>query len=80
MKITVYGWEDSDYCYHEEMYVDGKHKFGVHPLYRCPEDAVIGRDLIGISEWMQFAMELVEATKAGEDVSVEFIDGMPEGF
>lgn len=47
MKVDVYSWEDDEGYINNCMYIDGEEEKYVRPLWDCPEDAVIGRDLIG---------------------------------
>ena len=48
-------WEHLEY---QKMYIDGEKSISIYPLCECPEDAIIGRDLIScveISELMERA-------------------------
>lgn len=48
--VEVFSWTDNDWATHEVLRVNGKDAFGVHPLCECPEDAIIGRDLVSCSD------------------------------
>lgn len=68
--------ENTDY-YSQEMVAENSENkrmyFDVYPLCECPEDAIIGRDLISCSE-IADAMEFAyNAGKAGEPFSIEIV-------
>ena len=46
MKVELLTREDSDCLEHHRVKVDGKDIASIGPLSECPEDAIIGRDLI----------------------------------
>ena len=50
MDIVLNSYEDDDYCVHESMTINGDKSLSVHPLYDCPEDAIIGRDLVSCTD------------------------------
>jgi len=63
----------NDYRSMEEMSIDGKHVLTVADLSECPEDAIIGRDLVSCGDVVNY-MELAhKAGKAGEPFEVEFL-------
>ncbi|WP_207707291.1 hypothetical protein [Crassaminicella thermophila] len=70
-------WEDSDCCTHDELIVNGKSIFGVHPLYECPEDAIIGRDLISCSEIASFLENFLKENQR-KKVRFEYVEGEEE--
>ncbi|KON88978.1 hypothetical protein AF332_20755 [Sporosarcina globispora] len=72
--VKVRSWEDSDYATHDTLEVDGKQVFGVHPLYECPEDAIIGRDLISSSDIASF-LESFLIEHRGKKVKFVFVEG-----
>ena len=73
MKIKIAQYEDSDFCLIEDLEIDEKHRLCVHPLYECPEDAIIGRDLVSCSDVVDYMKEAYEAGKRGEDFIVEVV-------
>lgn len=60
--------------YSEKMIVDGKEILSIHSLSECPEDAIIGRDLISCYEIKEYMKLAYEAGKNGEDFNVEVIN------
>ncbi len=54
----------------QDMFIDGKHKISVYPLCECPEDAIIGRDLISCEEIADLMKLAYEAGKNGEKFDV----------
>jgi hypothetical protein len=72
--VKVKSWLDSDYCMHDTLEVDGKQIFGVHPLCECPEDAIIGRDLISSSDIASFLEDFLIKHK-GKKVKFVYEEG-----
>lgn len=69
-----------DYYERQSMNVDGKHDLFVGALCECPEDAIIGRDLVccvTVSEYMQRAYD---AGKRGEELVIDIseLETVPE--
>lgn len=82
MIVDVYSWEDGDFNTHEALFIDGEEKLHVGPLCDCPEDAIIGRDLVSAADVARF-MEL--AYNEAKDpycrkFELNFIEGTPDGF
>lgn len=69
--VKVSSYEDRDYCIHEKLTVNGKDIFRVHPLCECPEDAIIGRDLVSCSEIASFLEKFLRENK-GKKVKFEY--------
>lgn len=61
-----------------ETNVKGSVYFSVYPLYECPEDAIIGRDLISCDEIAEAMKVAYEAGKAGEDFIIEKVSECQE--
>jgi len=58
--VTIISSEDRDgYCY-ERMYINDKSQISVSPLCECPEDAIIGRDLISCGEIADLMCDAVQ--------------------
>lgn len=82
MKITIHS-EINDYDYESQtMQVETNVKnsiyFSVYPLCECPEDAIIGRDLISCDEIAEAMKVAYEAGKAGEDFIIEKVSECQE--
>lgn len=75
--VKVRSWLDSDYYTHDILEVNGKEVFGVHPLCECPEDAVIGRDLISSGEIASFLERFIIEHK-GKKVKFVYEDEVEE--
>lgn len=78
MKIVITVSTDSDYYESEAMTIDGKDSVSVHPLCECPEDAIIGRDLISCQEIAELMKKAYTAGKNGEKFEVEVIESNPD--
>lgn len=77
MKIQVYT-KEVDYNISQTLVVDGQEREHVRPLWECPEDAVIGRDLISCGTIASLMKEAHEAGARGEPLEIEKLDGEPE--
>lgn len=77
MKIDIYSWEDDDGCTRQAMYFDGKRKQSVKPLWDCPEDAIIGRDLLDCEDLLSYFQKGYETAQKGESFEVEYHDERP---
>lgn len=75
MEIKVKCEIDGDDYEHQEMTVttaDGKKKnVYVGPLCECPEDAIIGRDLIACTDIADFIEMGYNAAKNGEQLLID---------
>lgn len=71
MKIIIKSFTDPDYLIHEKMEIDGKEALSVGPLCECPEDAIIGRDLISCNDVADYMQKAYDAGKNGEEFSIE---------
>ena len=64
MRVKIVTTEDRDDNTRQRLEINGKKVLSVNPLCECPEDAIIGRDLVDcdtIADLMQ------QAFKAGAD-------------
>lgn len=59
----------------ETMYFDGKEQKVVRDLSDCPEDAVIGRDLVDCHDLYLYMEKGYQLALAGETLELEYIDG-----
>lgn len=72
--VTVASYtDDYDYTTSDVLLVDGKKKFSVSPLCECPEDAIIGRDLISGDDIANFLKDFLIKHK-GKQVRFESIE------
>jgi hypothetical protein len=68
MKVVIKGSVNKyDGTPTERLIIDGKQRARVSSLCECPEDAIIGRDLISCNEIAEFMEEAWIAGKKGED-------------
>ena len=73
MKIKIISSMNSEDLEREDMEIDGKYRLHVAPLCECPEDAIIGRDLVSCIDVSKFMKEAYEAGKRGEEFEVEVV-------
>ena len=74
MKILVETKTNSDDLETQHMSIDGKRCLHVAPLCDCPEDAIIGRDLVSCSDVVHYMQLAYEAAKRGEEFVVEEVN------
>lgn len=55
MKIDIYTWEDDEGYKRQALYIDEVDRKYVGPLCECPEDAIIGRDLIDCEDLLIYS-------------------------
>lgn len=72
MKIKLKISYNSDDAECHKLEINGEEKYGIYPLYDCPEDAIIGRDLLNGRDIIQAIMLGYNAGKSGEEISVEY--------
>lgn len=58
--IKVQHTEDSDGCSREELSINGKAVMYAGPLWECPEDATLERDLLGPSDFAQLLESIIK--------------------
>lgn len=75
--VEVRSWQNSDYCTHDSLRINGVQKFYVGPLWECPEDAIIGRDLISSSDIASFLEEFLKKYQ-GKKVKFVYLEGMED--
>lgn len=49
--IKVITGYNSDGASHETLYINDKEQISTYPLYECPEDATLERDIVGASRF-----------------------------
>lgn len=67
MKVKIVTGENRDGYEHQEMTINDRYIISVYPLCECPEDAIIGRNLISCSEIADLMKKAYDAGKAGEE-------------
>ena len=80
MKIDIYTWEDDEGYKRQALYIDEVDRKYVGPLCECPEDAIIGRDLIDCEDLLIYFKAVYETAKKGETFEVFYHDERPKDF
>lgn len=62
--------KDSEDCERHQLLMDGESIVSIHPLWDCPEDAIIGRGLLSGYDIIEFIKLGIELGKKGEDIQV----------
>ena len=75
MKIVITRSNKDDYEESQSMKINDKHRLSVGALCECPEDATIGRGLVCCERVADFMREAYDAGKAGEEFTIDVIDG-----
>jgi hypothetical protein len=71
MKVIVQHGDTYDGLRFEILVIDGDESVSVYPLYDCPEDAIIGRDLVSCAKIAKLMKSAYEAGKRGEPFDYE---------
>lgn len=76
MDIEIKCWKDPEMCVGdaESMKINGKHRLSVGDLTECPEDAIIGRDLVDCRQVSRFMAEAHEAGTKGEQLNIKITE------
>lgn len=78
VEVVVRSWTKSyDDAERDTLSVNGKVIFRVAPLCECPEDAIIGRDLISSGEIASF-LESFLVENQGKKVKFTYVEGDDE--
>lgn len=77
MKITL-KVKSTEYYTRHTVSADGKQIASIADLCECPEDAIIGRDLLDGDDVIRFIKLGYEAAKKGETLEVETIEEKEE--
>ena len=72
LEIVIFTFE-YNYDTRQEMYFNGKHELSVHGFEDCPEDAIIGRDLVSCTDIANYMLKAV-----GKEVVVKWVEGNPD--
>jgi hypothetical protein len=62
---------NSDGASHETLYINDKEKISTYPLYECPEDATLERDIVGASRFASLLEKFLVEHK-GKKVKFEY--------
>jgi len=73
MELVVYSYTDDDFYDRQKLYINGKEVQYVGPLCECPEDAIIGRDLVSCADIVHYMQQAVTAVTDGETVTYQFV-------
>lgn len=73
MKIVIVRRNCDDYEESQELSIDGKSILSVGPLCECPEDAIIGRDLVDCCRVAGLMKRAFDASGAGETFNLEIV-------
>jgi len=78
MKIILKSGKDGDGQYKDSMEIfDGTHsvdRLNVHSLWDCPEDAIVGRDLIPCWKIVSLMKIAYQLGKEGKELEIEEIE------
>lgn len=78
MEIKILHSENNEGYERQTMVVNGKERQYVGPLCDCPEDAIIGRDLVSCEDITGFMKEAYEAGQKGEEFTLTHADEEPK--
>lgn len=70
MKVKIRYGVNCDDLEWQEMWVNNRNALDVYPLCECPEDAIIGRDLVSCDDVLELMQEAYKAGKNGEELLV----------
>lgn len=73
MKIVIRHGKNRDGYDFDELSINGKDRCSVYPLCDCPEDAIIGRNLISCDEISGYMKEAFDAGARGETWEIETV-------
>lgn len=75
MKVVLkISGKDKDNGPRHEVEIDGKFNKSIGPLCECPEDAIIGRDLVDGYDICKYIQIGYDAAKRGEELTIESIE------
>lgn len=76
MDIEIKHWTDTNYCGGdiESMKINGKNRLTVSSLSECPEDAIIGRDLVDCCQISRFMADAHKAGSEGEKLNIKITE------
>lgn len=77
MNIEIQKSTNSEDLEIQVMIINGVIRLSVHPLCDCPEDAIIGRDLISCEAIASFMKEAYEAGSRGEQFNASVTHESP---
>jgi hypothetical protein len=71
LKVSV---DKTDYTETHKLIIDEKEYEYIYSLSECPEDAIIGRDLIDGGDIIKYIKMGFEAAKAGEELDIQTVE------
>lgn len=75
MKVVITESYNDDGARSESMEIDGKNALSTYPLYECPEDATLERDMVSCSDVATLMYKAYQAGVEGESFSLDTIQG-----
>jgi len=69
--IKEESWQNGDGCSRERLLIDGKDVMSVGPLWECPEDATLERDLVGPSDFVNLFERIIQEHN-GKKIKFEY--------
>lgn len=74
MKIVLHKGKNNDGFACETMEINGKHAMSAYPLYECPEDATLERDITSCSEVVELMRKAHREGIRGNEFVVEEVE------
>lgn len=69
--IKIRHGEDDNYNSREALYIDGEYVMYAGPLWECPEDATLERDLHGPSSFVDLLKQIIDEHN-GKQIKFEY--------
>lgn len=69
--VTVQSCEGWEGCRREQLLINGSEVMSVGPLSECPEDAILERDLIGPSDFVNLFKRIIKEHN-GKKIKFEY--------
>jgi hypothetical protein len=73
MKIVITESYNSDGARGESMEIDGKSALSTYPLYECPEDATLERDMVSCSDIAKLMYSAYQSGVDGDSFSLDTV-------
>ena len=71
MNVVIGERKDFDWNISQTLEIDGEHMITIRPLCECPEDAIVGRDLVDCKDIARYIKLGFEAGKRNEELIIE---------
>ncbi|PZX07937.1 hypothetical protein C7437_1011059 [Psychrobacillus insolitus] len=69
--VKVESYNDRDGCSREQLLINGESVMYAGPLWECPEDATLERDLLGPSDFVSLLENLIK-NHNGKKIKFEY--------